>query len=320
MEKEGGYAGQQKSSGLIMWLLAQIADQLLAGDVAGAQEMLALGMVAIEQSSLDQGQLALQEEPLPQIFTNSSSRAINPRLRAFGPLCPPDWGATALAYVKELDLLNVRRQEAIGRQVHPGDKTRRKATTRAKVSEEAKLWMTTSGMSSGSRGVRRKSLGSGNANSSCKAEESVRGPLPSWKSLQTFSFCKCTSTLCRQVLDSRTPFAEFLKTNFHVLRSSSVAPETALFPWPVPKIGVFEGNHRAGSRERRKRAFDQMFHIVVMALNFWHADFKFPSLPLVCRVPSPGHVLCRSCKGLSGLLVAVRESFPYHPVAEDALR
>eukprot|EP00438_Fugacium_kawagutii_P012774 Skav217634 [mRNA] locus=scaffold1334:19891:21624:- [translate_table: standard] len=120
VEKQGGYSGHQRESGLIMWLLAHVADQLIAGDVVGAQEMLALSMVAIEQSSLDQGRwevawiLALQEEPPPQIFASRSAQT-NPRLRAFGPLCPAEWGATALAYVKELDLLNVRRQEAVPR-------------------------------------------------------------------------------------------------------------------------------------------------------------------------------------------------------------
>lgn len=39
--------------------------------------------------------------------------ATNPRLRAFAPLCPPEWATTALAYLKEADVIQSRRQEAI---------------------------------------------------------------------------------------------------------------------------------------------------------------------------------------------------------------
>ena len=37
----------------------------------------------------------------------------NPRLRAFSPLCPPEWAATALSFVKEVDIISTRRQEAL---------------------------------------------------------------------------------------------------------------------------------------------------------------------------------------------------------------
>lgn len=118
LERQGGYTGYQRDLGLVMWLLSHVADQMLAGDQAGAQEMLALAMVAIEQSAMDGGKwevawiLSLQEDPPTQIFSHRPQHT-NPRLRAFGPLCPADWGATALAYVKELDLLNTRRSEAL---------------------------------------------------------------------------------------------------------------------------------------------------------------------------------------------------------------
>ena len=118
MEKQGGYTGFQRDQGLTMWLLGHVADQFLMEDFKGAQEMLALAMVAIEQSAMDNGKwevawiLALQEDPPQQLFAHRP-QATNPRLRAFGPLCPADWGATALAYIKELDLLSSRRAEAL---------------------------------------------------------------------------------------------------------------------------------------------------------------------------------------------------------------
>ena len=40
LERHGGFA-QQRDMGLAMWLLAQVADQMLQGDNVGAQELLA---------------------------------------------------------------------------------------------------------------------------------------------------------------------------------------------------------------------------------------------------------------------------------------
>ncbi|CAK9113820.1 Uncharacterized protein SCF082_LOCUS52739 [Durusdinium trenchii] len=73
LERQGGYS-HQRDMGLVMWLLAFVADQMLAGDHAGAQEMLALAMVAIEQ----------------------------------------EWATVALGFVKEVDLISSRRQESLG--------------------------------------------------------------------------------------------------------------------------------------------------------------------------------------------------------------
>jgi hypothetical protein len=111
--------------GLVMWLLAQVADQMLQGDAAGAQELLALAMVTIEQVAQDRGRwdvawiLSLQEDPPPGVFQHRPA-STNPRPKAFSPLCPPEWAATALAFVKEVDLLSTRRQEALPKK--PGAK------------------------------------------------------------------------------------------------------------------------------------------------------------------------------------------------------
>lgn len=117
MEKSGGFQGQ-RDFGLVMWLLAHIADQMVAADYKGAQELLALTLVTVEQAAQDGGKwdvawlLSLQEDPPPGVF-QARPAATNPRLRAFAALCPPDWAAVALAYVKEVDLINSRRQESL---------------------------------------------------------------------------------------------------------------------------------------------------------------------------------------------------------------
>ncbi|CAK8990023.1 unnamed protein product [Durusdinium trenchii] len=117
MERSGGYSGQ-RDLGLTMWLLSQMADAFLNEDATGAQELLALTMVTLEQVAQDSGKwevgwiLSLQEDPPPGVF-QARPTTTNPRLRAFAPLCPPEWATTALSYVKEVDLINSRRQEAL---------------------------------------------------------------------------------------------------------------------------------------------------------------------------------------------------------------
>ena len=117
-------------------------------------------------------------------------------------------------------------------------------------------------------------------------------PLPSWEGLQKYSFGRWASSLCREVLASRTAFAEFLKCSFAVHRSADIASEKVLFPLPVPKPGVFSGSTKQGSRCRRRKAFDQSFHAAIMALNFWHADFNFVSMRALSLIPSKAQARC----------------------------
>lgn len=55
-------------------------------------------------------------------------------LRAFAPLCPPDWATIALSYVKEVDLINSRRQ----------DRQERRPTQRARKRRSMEKEATTS--------------------------------------------------------------------------------------------------------------------------------------------------------------------------------
>ena len=96
-----------------------------------------------------------------------------------------------------------------------------------------------------------------------KADDS----LPNWSSLQTFSFLRWTSTLCRSAPQLH-PCAHFVRRILHIVRGPEVASAKALFLLPVPKEGVFVVSRSAGSRERRRRSFDQAVHITVMASNF----------------------------------------------------
>ena len=53
-ERFGGY-GSQRSLGIVFWLLANIADTMLSGDTAGAEELMALALISVEQAAQDNG-------------------------------------------------------------------------------------------------------------------------------------------------------------------------------------------------------------------------------------------------------------------------
>ncbi|CAE7937342.1 unnamed protein product [Symbiodinium sp. KB8] len=53
-ERFGGF-GSQRSLGIVFWLLANIADSMIAGDQAGAEELTALALAAVEQCAQDGG-------------------------------------------------------------------------------------------------------------------------------------------------------------------------------------------------------------------------------------------------------------------------
>ncbi|CAE7831328.1 unnamed protein product [Symbiodinium sp. CCMP2592] len=124
LERHGGYQ-HQRDLGLIMHMITQVADLLLANDVEGSLDLLALVMVCLEQAAAENGKfevgftLSLFAEPSHQVFTNRGSPH-NPRLRAFAPLCPATWATIALGYLKETDIILSRRQEASGQATSSG--------------------------------------------------------------------------------------------------------------------------------------------------------------------------------------------------------
>ncbi|CAE7881265.1 fat-7, partial [Symbiodinium microadriaticum] len=118
VERYGGYQSQ-RDLGLIQFMLSQIADLLLSGEVEGTLDLISLMLVAVEQAAQDHGKwdvayvLSLFPDPPGQVFTNKGASQ-NPRLKAWAPLCPAPWATTALAYLKEADAIMARRSEATG--------------------------------------------------------------------------------------------------------------------------------------------------------------------------------------------------------------
>ena len=119
LERFGGFAGQREN-GYLMWCLAHVMDCMVQRDYVGAEEHLALTFVALDQATLDNNRwdfawlLTLMEEPPAQLF-HGRGISVNPRSRAYSPLCPGAWTTCALQYLKEIDLITTRRLEAIGR-------------------------------------------------------------------------------------------------------------------------------------------------------------------------------------------------------------
>ncbi|CAE7469278.1 unnamed protein product [Symbiodinium natans] len=119
LERFGGFAGQREN-GYLMWCLAHVMDCMVQRDYAGAEEHLALTFAALDQATLDGNRwdfawlITLLEEPPAQLFHGRGS-SVNPRSRAYSPLCPGAWTTCALQYLREIDLIATRRLEAIGR-------------------------------------------------------------------------------------------------------------------------------------------------------------------------------------------------------------
>ena len=114
LERFGGYKNQRET-GLTLWLLGYVLDALIQGDIAKAQEHLALTIAALEQTGVDGDWtlgwlLALVEEPPIQLFQEKSIN-LQSQGRPFAPLVAPTHAAVAIAYLKEIEILNSRKKE-----------------------------------------------------------------------------------------------------------------------------------------------------------------------------------------------------------------
>lgn len=111
--------------GLVQFCLAHIFDAALQNDMDGVREHIALTMTAVEQSVQDNGrwelawQLTLLEDPPHQLWGYRGNN-LNPRVRAFAPLCVQRWATVALAYMKEVDFIQSRRQDVTKKPQQPG--------------------------------------------------------------------------------------------------------------------------------------------------------------------------------------------------------
>ena len=115
MERFGGF-GRHRDLGLILFQVMSIMDFMQAENHGAAKDALALLAVCIDQAVLDNGRfdlaalLTLQEDPPSSIYVNRQQSSLS-RTRAFSPLADQRWITVALAFVKELDVIQTRRLE-----------------------------------------------------------------------------------------------------------------------------------------------------------------------------------------------------------------
>lgn len=118
------------------WIIGYWARFVLAGRISRPRPstpcglsntiyVIALTMTAVEQSVQDNGrwelawQLTLLEDPPHQLWGYRGNN-LNPRVRAFAPLCVQRWATVALAYMKEVDFIQSRRQDVTKKPQQPG--------------------------------------------------------------------------------------------------------------------------------------------------------------------------------------------------------
>lgn len=114
MERYGGYRNN-KEMGMAMWIASHAVDAAAQDDFRATKEYLSLLVIAMEQATLDghwgvASILSLLESPPNQVF-QERAQAVAMMDRPFSPLVPPSWAATALAYLREIEVLSNRKSE-----------------------------------------------------------------------------------------------------------------------------------------------------------------------------------------------------------------
>ena len=100
---------------------------------------------------------------------------------------------------------------------------------------------------------------------------------------------KIVASLPRWILATRTFFSSLLFRTFHIL-PGSIAPETVVFPIPVPELGLFRsGNPKLSSKKWRALIRKRLLHIVVVALNFIEGSLNMQNVHLLGRHPNTVH-------------------------------
>ena len=115
LEKHGNFRGQRDLA-LIMWILAHAFDCASRDDFSTCKEFLGLMAASLDQAALDGNWsiaflISLLEEPPSQMMSERSV-ALSSLGRPFAGMVPPQWSAVALAYLREMELLQTRKAES----------------------------------------------------------------------------------------------------------------------------------------------------------------------------------------------------------------
>ncbi|CAE7742079.1 unnamed protein product [Symbiodinium sp. CCMP2592] len=252
LERYGNY-GKQRSLGLMAWMVALAGDQLARGAPESCSDTIALLQLMIEQANLDSGDftfawiLALQADPPGSLYQDVAGSP-SPAAKAFSPLAEQKWVTIALSFLKEVEVITARRAE-----VQPPPKKAPQGPPPTEVPKGPKA-----------------------------GEEALTK-----KQQRAAAWAAKRAAQAKLVLKSGTAFGHFLRTTLPLRRDASLGVATALFPLPLPAEGVFQKrSRRRPSKRRLPHLVSVVLHVMVMALNFLHADGKH--IPPVClrRPPS----------------------------------
>ena len=129
-ERFGGWSGS-RDMGLVAYQVGLVFDAMMSERYDLARDHLALLAVCLEQSSYDNGrldigyQLTWLEEPPSAMFQSRTGAA---RVALFAPLASQRWVTVVLSYLKELDVIQSKRNESIQRP--PAQRTLERIQTR----------------------------------------------------------------------------------------------------------------------------------------------------------------------------------------------
>ena len=134
-----------------------------------------------------------------------------------------------------------------------------------------------------------------------------------------FDFWSWASALPRLILQTRTAYARFLRTSFGIRERSHQAPDTAVYPLPVPDLSVFlAGSPHSGSPGKalsagmKEALIAKVLHVVVMSLNYLHSDLRHVPVSSLRRQPNTTQL--QIFARLRGLLWACSDKGT-HPLA-----
>lgn len=142
LERFGGY-GRVRDIGFIQWQLSLAMNHLQEENWLAARDSIALLFTCLEQMAMDNGKmevgllLSLQEDP-PQTVLTRRSLAAGSTAKPFAPTAHQRWITTALQYLKEMDVISTRRQEAAKKGEQTTGDQAAGATTKAAAKKKTK--------------------------------------------------------------------------------------------------------------------------------------------------------------------------------------
>ena len=292
LERFGGY-GRARDLGCLQWQVMMILDHLQQENIPAAKDTAALLAVCIEQSAMDSGRLdigmllSLSEDPPAGIFQSRATTSYA-KGRAFAPLAEQRWVTVALAYIKEMDLIAAKRQDAAGGKNPDKDSDTTPAQTALTCHD---LQSKQPCKSHSKETTKEEAKGRRKAKPECASGGGVKAPLKVKEFLPDFATSTTTvpkvlAAMPRWILTTRTMFAAILARTFHI-QPRGVSSPTVVFPLPLMDFNLFSKGHGRLCKKKwipllRRR----LVHMVIVALNYLEGALSMSNIHLLGRQPN----------------------------------